>query len=222
MAHLMRALAEGQVFQGEPGPDGAPRGEPSAHLPPTAFVNDHLPPTAFVNSNQTHDQVGNRAEGERLIALAGEDAARVAHALLLLGCSSLQADVEAGRRAEFAAFPGHAGEVAPAGASDTFERSRPYLGDPARRADWETLTADLLRFRHDRVVPLVASGREGRAEVRQLGPRSILAAWPFRAGRLEIVVNLGALPAGDVPGAGDFVLGDPARDPWALTARVMP
>ena len=37
----------------------AARGEPSAHLPPTAFV-------AFI---QNHDQIGNRAFGERLDAL---------------------------------------------------------------------------------------------------------------------------------------------------------
>ena len=54
--------------------DGAPRGEPSAHLPPTAFV-DFL---------QNHDQVGNRAFGERIDALAEPEALRAALALLLL------------------------------------------------------------------------------------------------------------------------------------------
>ena len=57
-ARLGRALAEGFVHQGEPSPfrGGAARGEPSAHLPPTAFVT-------FL---QNHDQVGNRALGDRL------------------------------------------------------------------------------------------------------------------------------------------------------------
>jgi malto-oligosyltrehalose trehalohydrolase len=59
---LARALAEGFGYQGEPSAlrDGAPRGTPSAHLPPLAFVN----------ATQTHDQVGNRALGERIAALA--------------------------------------------------------------------------------------------------------------------------------------------------------
>jgi malto-oligosyltrehalose trehalohydrolase len=53
---LGRAIAEGFSYQGETMPfRGAPRGEPSAHLPPTAFV-------AFL---QNHDQIGNRAFGDR-------------------------------------------------------------------------------------------------------------------------------------------------------------
>ncbi|UCE32609.1 MAG: malto-oligosyltrehalose trehalohydrolase, partial [Burkholderiales bacterium] len=59
---LGRALATGFVYQGERSEfrDGAPRGEPSGHLPPNAFVN-------FL---QCHDQVGNRAFGERIDAIA--------------------------------------------------------------------------------------------------------------------------------------------------------
>ena len=55
---LGRALAEGFAYQGEISAwrGGVPRGTPSAHLPPVAFVN----------SVQTHDQVGNRAFGERI------------------------------------------------------------------------------------------------------------------------------------------------------------
>ena len=58
---LGRALAEGFAFQGEMMEyRGEPRGEPSAGLPPTAFI-------AFI---QNHDQVGNRAFGERITAIA--------------------------------------------------------------------------------------------------------------------------------------------------------
>lgn len=58
---LARCLAEGFIYQGEPSPhrDGKTRGEPSGHLPPTAFV-------MFL---QNHDQIGNRALGDRLTAL---------------------------------------------------------------------------------------------------------------------------------------------------------
>jgi hypothetical protein len=60
------ALAEGFGFQGDPSAyrGGVRRGSTSAHLPATAFVN-------FL---QTHDQVGNRAFGERLAALASVEA----------------------------------------------------------------------------------------------------------------------------------------------------
>jgi malto-oligosyltrehalose trehalohydrolase len=73
---LGRALAEGFAFQGETMPyRGAPRGEPSKALPPTAFI-------AFI---QNHDQVGNRAFGDRLTDFAPAQAVRaVASTYLLL------------------------------------------------------------------------------------------------------------------------------------------
>ena len=72
---LGRALAEGFAFQGQMMRfRGAPRGTASALLPPTAFV-------AFI---QNHDQIGNRAFGERLTALAAPDAVRAVVALYLL------------------------------------------------------------------------------------------------------------------------------------------
>lgn len=117
---LGRALAEGFAFQGEPmSYRGAPRGEPSAQLPPTAFV-------AFI---QNHDQIGNRACGERLTVLASEAANRALAAVYLLlpqipmlfmgeewgarqpfpfFCDfepGLAKAVREGRRAEFARFP---------------------------------------------------------------------------------------------------------------------
>ncbi|MGF7175003.1 malto-oligosyltrehalose trehalohydrolase [Azospirillum doebereinerae] len=118
---LARALAEGFAFQGHPSAyrDGEARGEPSAHLPPTAFVN-------FI---QNHDQIGNRAFGERISAIAKPEALRAATILYLLGpaipmlfmgeewasakpfpffCDfgdELAEAVRDGRREEFAKFP---------------------------------------------------------------------------------------------------------------------
>jgi malto-oligosyltrehalose trehalohydrolase len=73
---LARGLTEGFVYQGEPSAhhDGRRRGEPSRHLPPAAFVN-------FI---QNHDQVGNRAFGERLTQLAAPEAVRAVAAIYLL------------------------------------------------------------------------------------------------------------------------------------------
>ena len=118
--HLARCLAEGFAYQGEPSPyrDGAPRGEPSGHLPATAFVG-------FL---QNHDQVGNRAFGERITDLASDEAVRAALSVVLLAPSppllfmgqewgthhpfpyfcdlgdDLAAAVTEGRRREFARF----------------------------------------------------------------------------------------------------------------------
>lgn len=118
---LGRCLTEGFAYQGERSVyrDGQPRGESSRHLPITAFVS-------FL---QNHDQVGNRAFGDRLPSLASPERMTAAIALLLLapsppllfmgeewGCiqpfmffcdfgPDLAEKVVAGRRQEFARFP---------------------------------------------------------------------------------------------------------------------
>jgi malto-oligosyltrehalose trehalohydrolase len=121
---LGRALAEGFAFQGETMQyRGEPRGTPSRHLPPTAFV-------AFV---QNHDQIGNRALGERIGAIAPAEAVRaIASVYLLLPqipmlfmgeewatdrpftffCDfhgDLADAIREGRRAEFSRFPAFQG-----------------------------------------------------------------------------------------------------------------
>lgn len=75
LERLGRALAEGFVYQGERSSvSGKPRGEPSSHLSPLAFVN-------FL---QNHDQIANRAFGERLVTLVPRAPLRAAYAVLLL------------------------------------------------------------------------------------------------------------------------------------------
>jgi maltooligosyltrehalose trehalohydrolase len=142
---LARCLTEGFAYQGEPSAfrDGEPRGEPSAHLPPTAFV-------AFM---QNHDQVGNRALGERISQLAPPAALAAATAVLLLAPSppllfmgeefaaatpflffcnfggELARAVTEGRRREFARFekfrdPNGAAAIPDPGDPLTFERSK--------------------------------------------------------------------------------------------------
>jgi malto-oligosyltrehalose trehalohydrolase len=75
-ANIARVLSSGFVYQGEVSAhrEGRRRGESSASLPPTAFV-DFL---------QNHDQIGNRALGDRLITQADEAALRAAMAVTLL------------------------------------------------------------------------------------------------------------------------------------------
>ncbi len=77
--HLGRCLAEGFAYQGERSAfrGDQPRGQSSADLPPTAFVS-------FL---QNHDQIGNRALGERLSNLCAPEALRAATIILLLSPS---------------------------------------------------------------------------------------------------------------------------------------
>ncbi len=76
MYHLGRCLTEGFAYQGESSAyrGGKRRGEPCADLPLTAFVS-------FL---QNHDQVGNRALGERITRLCAPEAVRAATAIVLL------------------------------------------------------------------------------------------------------------------------------------------
>ncbi|MGE0876963.1 MAG: DUF3459 domain-containing protein, partial [Burkholderiales bacterium] len=160
LARLGRALADGFVYQGEASPfrDGAPRGEPSAHLPPTAFVS-------FL---QTHDQVGNRALGQRLHALADPRLERTALACLLLAphvpllfmgeefaastpflyfCDfepGLARAVAEGRRREFARFVDFGGDEArerlpDPGSAQTFEASKLRWSERDKGAHGERL-----------------------------------------------------------------------------------
>ncbi|XSG86168.1 MAG: malto-oligosyltrehalose trehalohydrolase [Methylohalobius sp. ZOD2] len=77
--YLGRCLTQGYAWQGEPSPfrKGEARGTPSGHLPAAAFVT-------FL---QNHDQVGNRAFGERLTQLSDPVAFRAALAIMLLSPS---------------------------------------------------------------------------------------------------------------------------------------
>jgi malto-oligosyltrehalose trehalohydrolase len=153
--HLLgRCLAEGFAYQGEPSGyrGGERRGEPSSELPSTAFV-DLL---------QNHDQVGNRAFGERIGTLASPEALRALTAVLLIAPSppllfmgqewmapspflyfcqfgeDLARSVTEGRRREFARFerfahPEAREAIPDPNDPDTFDRSK---------LDWSTLTLE--------------------------------------------------------------------------------
>jgi maltooligosyltrehalose trehalohydrolase len=76
IGRFARALAQGFVYQGQASPHrgNLPHGEPSGHLPPCAFVS-------FL---QNHDQIGNRALGQRLSDLAHPARLEAVYACLLL------------------------------------------------------------------------------------------------------------------------------------------
>ena len=125
---LAKVLSEGFLFQGQlSGHLGAPRGEPTAGLPPTAFV-------LFL---QNHDQVGNRAFGERLPALSDPRALQAATALLLL-CPQIPLlfmGEEWGATAPFLFFTDHNDELAPLvtqGRRKEFAKFAAFQ-DPAKR-----------------------------------------------------------------------------------------
>lgn len=123
-----RALAEGFVYQGERSDyRDRVRGEPS----------DVLPPTAFVDFIQNHDQVGNRAFGERLTTLAPPEAVKALHAILLLAPSVplLFMGEESGATEPFCFFADFQGELADAvrnGRRNEFARFADFADSAAR------------------------------------------------------------------------------------------
>ncbi|MEP7139842.1 MAG: malto-oligosyltrehalose trehalohydrolase [Caldimonas sp.] len=129
LAALGRALAEGFVYQGQASEhhDGAARGEPSAALPPVAFVS----------SLQTHDQIGNRAFGERIAMLADPALLDAAYACLLLAphIPMLFMGEEFAASTPFCYFCDFSGELAAAVTSGRREEFRHFAGfaDPAER-----------------------------------------------------------------------------------------
>jgi maltooligosyltrehalose trehalohydrolase len=136
---IVRALEQGFVFQGEPFQfwGGRPRGTSSVRIPAPAHVI----------CIQNHDQVGNRAQGERLTALVPRGGRMLAAALLLLapqtpllfmgqeydennpfqfftdyGDPALQTAVTEGRRNEFKDFDFQ--DVPDPQDAETFNRSK--------------------------------------------------------------------------------------------------
>lgn len=205
--HLARSLKEGFAYQGEPSPyrKGTPRGEPSADLPPTAFV-------LFL---QNHDQIGNRAYGDRLTALVTPDAVEATLALLLLcpqipmlfmgeeDASStpflfftdhhreLAESVRKGRRRELGLAATAAAPPDP-NAHDTFLASIPRP-DPRHGADRFALVKRLLTIRRKQIVPWLEGMRPRKAEA--IGPSAVTAEWRRADGRtLFIATNFGAEP----------------------------
>jgi maltooligosyltrehalose trehalohydrolase len=126
---LARCLEQGFAYQGEPSAhaDGAPRGTASAHLPTTAFVI----------CLQNHDQVGNRAMGDRLTTLAKPAALRAATSLLLLTpqIPMLFMGEEWGETNPFLFFTDHHDELADAvrdGRRQEFKKFKAFI-DPKMR-----------------------------------------------------------------------------------------
>lgn len=220
---LARGLAQGFIYQGEAAlyPGGKPRGEPSGHLPPTAFV-------LFL---QNHDQIGNRAFGERLITLAPPAALRAASALLLLSphipllfmgeeCGATEpflyftsyatptlADaVREGRRQEFARFaafsePARRAQIPDPNAEQTFLDSIPQP-DQRMAFAWRGWTRVLLEIRHQHIVPRLEGARALGA--RMLGAKAVEARWRMGDGMvLTIAVNLAETPVSTSLEAGE-------------------
>jgi maltooligosyltrehalose trehalohydrolase len=165
LRHIAKALQDGFVYDGcHSEARGRVHGRPLTGIPKNRLLG-YL---------QTHDQIGNRARGERIAALAGFDRAKIGAALYLLGpfvpmifqgeewgASSpfqyftkhedeeLGHKVSEGRRSEFAEFGWSPAEVPDPQDPATFHRSKLRWDDLHRAPHSEMLEwyRELLRLR---------------------------------------------------------------------------
>ena len=204
---IARSLASGFVYQGEMSEfRGGKRGEPSGGLAPTAFIN-------FL---QNHDQIGNRAFGDRLEAVANPKAIEAALAVMLLApaipmlfmgeewgsktpfpffCDfkgDLADAVRKGRRSEYAwAYAEYGDEIPDALAPSTFQSA--VLGwnernEPAAQRRLATVQ-QMLAIRRREIVPRLAGAAFGAAEAASDGRLS--ADWRMGDGAtLGLLANL--------------------------------
>lgn len=207
-----RALAEGFVYQGEVSlQTGQSRG-----------VECHTqPPPFFVDFIQNHDQTGNRAQGERLITLAGAEKTRVLLATLLLSPhipllfmgeefgethpflfftdfhGELAKAVREGRAKEFTGHAGHDETVPDPNDLNTFVRST--LGwdklSQEEGKSWLRFTRSLLTLRHRHIVPLLRQGGTVKGKILHTAHGRVAVSWQFPQGTLSLALNIGKKPA---------------------------
>lgn len=190
-AAVARALREGFIYQGQPSRhSGQPRG--------TRIHGE--PAERFVFCLQNHDQIGNRALGERLSALVSPGAVRAATALLLLAPETpllfmgeefaasspflyfadhepdLGRLVTEGRRAEFGAFAAFKDaalreRIPDPQAEATFQRSKLDWAEAERHGGMLRLHRHLLALRRHDAVFRDAGRLE--TEAAPCGPRAV-------------------------------------------------
>lgn len=223
---ITRALGSGFVYQGETSAHrgGKRRGESSRDLAPTGFVG-------FL---QNHDQIGNRALGDRLEAIADPAAVEAALAITLLAPMPpmLFMGEEWGSRTPFPFFCDFKGDLADAvrnGRRREFRAAYEKYGDDIpdplddstfrlAQLDWGELNSpparnrlklvrDLLTIREQQIVPRLSAIAFENAEVTTEGLLTV--RWAFDGGSLNLAANLSdkALPAPEIETSSHVVWG---------------
>ncbi len=242
-ACLRRSLAEGFSFQGEPmAYRGGVRGSPSGHLPPTAFIS-------FI---QNHDQIGNRAKGDRMLVSHPREAMKAIAAIYLLApeipmlfmgeewgsidpfpffCDfdeALNDKVRIGRRQELKRLPGFDDADA---LDPTLEAT--FFG---AKLDWSNARQDeeivdhyrrLIALRQSQIIPILGLARNP-ASIHHDDSRLVRVSWQLDQAILCLTANLSsetivtAMP--DLDHA-FLVLGSASSDrigPWSVVWQRSP
>ena len=203
---LGRCLSEGFAYQGDYSANlKHERGESTKGLPPLAFI-------AFL---QNHDQIGNRAEGDRLTTLADPARLRLARAVLYLAPlipmvfmgdewgtktpfqffvnfenePDLEDAIRKGRAKEFESFKSFEKVPDPTSA-ETFDRSKLDWSETAQDP-YEAILAEtraLLALRQKEIVPLMV-GSFIESAYERIGAGGLSVTWRFEGGTIGFLGN---------------------------------
>jgi len=225
---LARCLKEGFAYQGEASEhaSGKRRGTPSAGLPPTAFVI----------CLQNHDQIGNRALGERLSVLARPEALRAATLLLLMTPQipmvfmgeewaetrpflfftdhhdELADAVRNGRRREFAHFaafadPAQREKIPDPNAESTFLASVPYQPEHPTPQQAQTMALYQQALRLRAEHIVPRIPGAAAIDAEPLGTAGVRASWRMGDGAvLTVAANFGERAQPCAPGTGNLLI----------------
>ena len=219
VADVATALTRGFVYDGKPS-----RYRGHRHGRPLVDVSGHR----LIGYAQTHDQVGNRPRGERLVHLAGHDLARVAAALVFVAPHTpmLFQGEEWAASTPFPYFAELADPLLAAAMRDGRRRDLAELGWTSEALDptaADTFAAAVLRWPEVEAEPhrdmlswyraLIAL-RRARPELRDGRWAAVdartdeVARWlAIGRGAVTLVANLGAAPHVHRVGPGELALG---------------
>jgi maltooligosyltrehalose trehalohydrolase len=211
---LARTIERGWFYEGQTYPSsGNARGEPAPSLPAEAFIY----------CLQNHDQIGNRAFGDRLSALVPLEAYRASSMVLLFlpmtpllyqgqewAASTpflyftdhdreLGKLVSKGRREEFGKFeafsdPAIRARIPDLQSETTFARSKLRWDERARRPHAEVLALYRELLRLRREDPVISRARRDALAATASGAVLSIERWHCDASRV-LVANLGDAPA---------------------------
>lgn len=232
VGRMAKAVAEGFVYDGEYSHYRGRRHGVSSR---------HMPAERFVVCAQNHDQVGNRALGDRMASLVSHESLKLAAAMVLLAPSvpllfmgeeygetapflyfvshsdpALIEAVRRGRRKEFASFA-WSGDVPDPQAESTFRRSMPnreLLKQSRHAALWEYYR-ELIRLR--KREPALAASNERKTEATPCEEEKILVVHCARGeSRIAVIYNFGSdiQWRGRIPKGRWEVLFDSAEEKW--------
>lgn len=220
------ALAHGYLRKGE-------------EMRPSPSPGEVFSPTAYVHFLQNHDQVGNRAHGDRLYRALGPGIFKCLTEILLLSPQIplfFMGDDHLSRRpflffADMGGEPGErvhqrleealkfgglthgisAADISDPADSTTFTRSKLDWSDAGHTRPWSAFLRRLIALRREHVLPLLATRKECVGRNLSNTPEFLWLEWKFGEALMALQANLSAEPRAISAAPGALVYPHPPR-----------